>query len=111
MNIHVISETENKLFDRKEIVCSVTLDDRTLSNEEAKREICKKMNLKPDATIITGIEQSFGIKHCTVYAHAYAKSSDIEKFEKKHILARLKKSSEKAAKKDTAEKPKEEKKE
>lgn len=94
MNIHVISEVENKLFDRKEIVCSVTLDDRTLSKDEAKKELCKKMNLNPDSTIITRIDQSFGVKHCTLHAHTYTKSSDIEKFEKKHILARLKKSSE-----------------
>lgn len=91
MEIHIISEKEEKFFGRKEILVSAVLADRTPSNEEAKIAVCKKLNLSPDLTVISNISQDYGLKHCTIKIHSYKDASDIVRFEKKHLLERMKK--------------------
>lgn len=71
MDIKIISQGENKLLHRKEIEFTITGFESTPSKAEAHKELCKKLNLLPDSTIITNLKQAFGMKECSGTAHSY----------------------------------------
>jgi ribosomal protein S24E len=114
MEISIISNKEEKLFNRSSIRFVLSYSGSTPSREEAKVELCKKASLRPDLTIITGIGQEFGTKQCTGSAHSYSAKADLDRFEHKYLLTRLvkKEKAPEEAKEEKAkpsEKPKEEK--
>lgn len=103
MEIKIIEEREEKLFGRKEITFETSYEGRTPSGEEAKQEICKKLGLSPDLTVVIRIDQAYGRGMSTVKVHSYAK---------KEVMDRLvRKPKEASAKKAEAAKPAAEKKE
>ncbi len=71
MEIKVTSQNENKLLHRKEIGFTITGFESTPSKAEVHRELCKKLSLLPDSTIITNLKQEFGMKECSGTAHSY----------------------------------------
>ncbi len=89
MEIKVLSDNEEKLFNRRNIIFSIVSSDKTASKAEALVELCKKLNLKPNATVITSIEQGFGLKVSTAHAHAYHDAGNIKRFESKRLLERM----------------------
>jgi small subunit ribosomal protein S24e len=95
MEVKIISNNENKLLNRKEITFSVDQDSSTATRESLTKDICKKLNLSPEATIVVRIDQGFGSKESTGIAHSYASKEMLEKYEPKHLLTRI---SKKAAK-------------
>ena len=97
MELRIISNNENKMLSRKEIRFSVMQDGGTVSRAELAKELCKKLNLHPESTIITRIDQGFGMRESTGMAHAYQTKDALEKYEPKKILARIAKRSRKAA--------------
>lgn len=105
MELKIISNEENHFLKRKEIKFSVEQDGSTVSRAEITKEICKKLNLSPDATIVVRIDQGFGSKESAGIAHSYQSKELLGKSEPKHILARSGKKAEKPA----DEKPEEEK--
>lgn len=89
MNIKIISEFDNKLFDRKEI--QFTIDNgeaQTPRKLDVKTELCKKLSLNPDTMILVSIKQEFGSRSLMGYAHFYNSKESIAKFEAAHILSR-----------------------
>jgi ribosomal protein S24E len=97
LEISILSNKEEKLFDRHSIVFSMEYDSRTPSKDEAKAELCRKVNLRPDFTVITSIEQEFGSRQCTARAHSYSSRESMERYETKHLLGRLAKKEAKAS--------------
>jgi small subunit ribosomal protein S24e len=114
MEINVTSNKENKLLNRREIDFYVIQDGSTPSNKDIKTELCKKLNLDPEAVMVVSIDQTTGLRqsHCT--AHAYPSKEQVEKFEPAHLINRMKgiKGKAPAAKKEAtpAKKPEEAKK-
>jgi len=96
MELKIISNTENKLLNRKEITFSVEQDSSTATRDDLTKELCKKLNLSPDSTLIVKINQGFGKKESSGVAHSYATKEALEKFEPKHILTRIAKKAAKA---------------
>lgn len=89
MNIKIVSEFENKLFDRKEI--KFTIDNgrlQTPKKVDVKRELCKKLSLNSNNMVIIKINQVFGSGFIDCYAHFYNKEEFITKFEPEYILKR-----------------------
>jgi small subunit ribosomal protein S24e len=123
MEVSILSDTNNPVMNRREINFSVVQEGKTASREEIKTEICKKLNLSPDATIVTQIDQEFGVRRCSGTAHSYKSREILEKAEPRYLLARLTKRAkkgeagaaapqgEKEAPKEAKEEKKEEKKE
>ena len=117
MEIEILSKKEEKLFGRNEIVFSIISDNKTVSKQDALVVLCKKLNLKPDSTVITEIKQGFGARTSVGYAHAYLKADDIKRFEEKRLLDRASKKSggaeaaEPEVKKEEAKAPEEKKEE
>ncbi|MCL5433821.1 MAG: hypothetical protein M1538_02485 [Candidatus Marsarchaeota archaeon] len=91
MELKINKDVENKIMNRREIDFYVVSEDKTISKEEAKKEICKKLNLNPELTIIVKIAQEFGMKRSRVSAHNYKNMDSLNKFVQKYIPARLNK--------------------
>ncbi len=108
MEVKIISNNENKLLSRKEIRFSVDQDSSTISKSELTKEICKKLNLSPESTIVVRIDQRFGIKESSGIAHSYENQDVLKRYEPEHLVARI---SKKSAKKEGAEEQKAEPKE
>ncbi len=87
MELKILSNNENKLLKRKEISFSVVQDGGTVNKAELSKELCKKLNLHPESTIITRIDQGYGMKGSTGIAHAYQTKEMLEKYEprKSHL--------------------------
>ncbi|MDE1857235.1 MAG: hypothetical protein KGH98_04120 [Candidatus Micrarchaeota archaeon] len=108
MNVRIVSDTENRLFGRRDIEFDIVSESATVSKEEAKVELCKKLSLDPDATVIVRVDQQFGYKRCVGFAHSYKNAADIKRYEPEHLLGRGKKG---AAAEQPKEEPKQEKRE
>ncbi|MCL5122797.1 MAG: 30S ribosomal protein S24e [Candidatus Marsarchaeota archaeon] len=91
MEIKVIEEVDNKLLGRKEIKFLATYEDRTVSIDEAKTEICKKLGLKPENTIINRIDQRFGLRQSEIRAYSYRDKEAKDRYERKYLTKRLEK--------------------
>ena len=91
MEIKVIEEMDNKLLGRKEITFLATYEDRTVSIDEAKTEICKKLGLKPENTVINRIDQKFGLKQSEIRAYSYQSKEAMDRYERKYLTKRLEK--------------------
>jgi small subunit ribosomal protein S24e len=103
MEFEITSNTDNKLLKRKEIKFHVSQDASTISREEITREICKKLSLNPESTIVVRIDQGFGSKESSGIAHSYENKDLLNKYEPKHVLSKVKKKPEsEGAAKDTA---------
>lgn len=105
MELVITSENDNKLLNRKEIRFSVQQEGATLKKEEITKEICKKLNLSPEATIVVKIDQGFGKKESSGIAHSYKDKEALKKYEPEHLLKRI---SKKAGGAEGAEEPKQE---
>lgn len=110
MEIEVKKDTNNAVVGRREIEFWLMQDDKTPAKEDVKKELCKKLNLHPDATIIVKIDQSYGVKRASGLAHSYKDAEAMKKNEHEYLFER---EVAKAKRKEKAEgaAPKEEKKE
>ena len=112
MNVNVVSNTENKLLDRKEIDAEISFDGATPQSAELKAAVCQKIALSPDLTVLRKVENSFGTKSVRVTAYSYATKEALESTEQEYVKKREgmdKKPEEKKPEGEEAEAPKEEK--
>lgn len=80
MSVKIISETENKLLNRKEIVARITYEGIT-PNRDAVKDLLKiKGNV-----VIRKIEPEYGRTSALVHAVSYADKKFLETVEAKHI--------------------------
>ena len=108
MELKILTDNENKLMNRREITFRVTQEGSTANRTELTKELCKRLNLHPDCTIVVKIYQGYGIKEGSGLAHSYKTKEMLEKYEKKSILARIaRKSAKKQAEKQTESKDEE----
>ena len=89
MELKIMSDSNNALLNRREIQFYILADNATPSRESIKVELCKKLSLSPEATIVVKMDQGFGIKRCECMAHSYKDETALKKQEPKHIQERL----------------------
>jgi ribosomal protein S24E len=106
MEIKVTSDSNNALLNRREIGFYVLSENATPSRDSVKVELCKKLSLSPEATIVVNMSQEFGVKRCECTAHTYKDEATLKKLEPKHIQERLVKKEKGAKQAEQAEKPK-----
>jgi ribosomal protein S24E len=92
MELKIINDTENNMLKRRELEFYITGYEATNSKADAKRELCKKLNLSPDNTVIVSLNQEFGMKRSVGIAHSYSSAAELERVEPKFIIERMKKS-------------------
>ena len=91
MDLNITSDSNNKALDRREIEFSVVQDSATANKDEIKRELCKRLNLDPDSTIINSLKQEFGVRRCAGSANSYRSKEEMERLEPAYIIKRLSK--------------------
>jgi len=82
MELKIINETENPLFNRKEIQLSLKAD-TTPSREEVVKIISEKFSIPVESIKIKKISGKFGSKVFTVIANLYASEEKKDKIESK----------------------------
>jgi len=102
MDLKITSDSENKLLNRREIKFVLEQDGGTMKKDELAKQLCKKLNLNPESTIIVKINQGFGRKESYGTAHSYDSKESLQKYEPKHLLERIGKKSSKEEKKEEA---------
>lgn len=98
MELQISKDFENKLFGRREISFSLSYTGKTPTKEEVKQEICKKLSIDPELTLIVRISPLFGTTVNQGLAHSYS-SKEMMKVEQKYLFDRK----DKKAKKDGAQ--------
>ena len=86
MELKIINDTENNMLKRRELEFYITGYEATNSKADAKRELCKKLNLSPDNTVIVSLNQEFGMKRSVGIAHSYSSAAELERVEPKFII-------------------------
>lgn len=97
MEIKITKDSSNKVTEAREIEFVVVQEGSTYSREEIKMELCKKLSLDPESTIVTRISQRFGVRQSTCSAHVYKSKEVLATHEPKHIVERLSKGKDKPA--------------
>jgi len=82
MELKIINETENPLFNRKEIQLSLKAD-TTPSREEVVKIISEKFSIPVESIKIKKISGKFGSKVFTVTSNIYSSEEDKNKIESK----------------------------
>ncbi len=95
MELKIVSDNEDKLLSRREIKFAVEDQSSTVDRYELTKEICKRLNLNPEFTLVVRIDQGFGRKKCSGMAHSYKNRELLERYEPAHLLSRIKKGAEK----------------
>jgi ribosomal protein S24E len=88
MDLNITSNKENKTIGRKEIEFSVVAE-AAIKRDDLKAELCKKLNISPNSTIVVRIDSGFGSKTSTGIAHSYADEATLKKYESRRLLERL----------------------
>ena len=83
MEVSILDDSENKLFDRRELRIKATYEGKTPSRDEIREGVCKKLNLSPDTFDIIRIDQGYGLRESEIVAHSYKSKESMEKFARK----------------------------
>ncbi len=97
MEVEILKDNNNAVIGRREIEVSIIQGDGTPSRDEVKKEVCKKLNLSPDSTLVVNLSQTYGLRQCTALLHSYSNSDSMRKFEHSYLFERHAKKEKKAA--------------
>ncbi len=104
MDIQIEKNTENKLFGRREILFSLSYAGATPKKDEIKQELCKKLSLNPEFTIIIKINPLFGTTVSEALAHSYSSKEGMS-VEQSYLSERSNKKEKKAKQQAAAAAP------
>lgn len=113
MEVEIISTTENKLLERKEVSAVVRFDGATPNRKDIREAVATKIGLNPDMTILNSVASEFGAKEIRITAHGYSNLKKLIEVEPEYLRKRDGVGVEKEKPKEgeaPAEAPKEEKK-
>lgn len=82
MEIKIISEKKNPLFNRKEIVLEIG-SEKVPSNVESEKIVSEKFKAEPEAVKIKKIFGKFGSKNFKIQANVYSSKEEKENTEPK----------------------------
>jgi ribosomal protein S24E len=88
MNVNILSTTENKLLERKEVQAEVSFDAATPKRAELKTAVSHKIGANPELVVIRSVSGMFGRKTVKVIVHAYSKKETLVATEPVHIKVR-----------------------
>ncbi|MBN1169467.1 30S ribosomal protein S24e [Candidatus Micrarchaeota archaeon] len=109
MNINIISKTDNKLLDRKEIQAEITFAGPTPPRADLRQALCEKIGANPDLVVLREINTTYGKQAVKILAHSYGKKESLMETEPEYIQKRFKMGEEPKKEEKAAEKPKEKK--
>ena len=77
----LVKETENKLFNRKELVYETSYSGPTPKKEEIKKSIAQLTKSKEDEIVIETIHQVYGASTARIKARIYKTPEELKKIE------------------------------
>ena len=83
MDVSVLDDNENKLFDRRELRIRAVYEGKTPTRDEIRESVCKKLNLSPETFDIIRIDQEYGIQESEIVAYSYKSKESMDKFAKR----------------------------
>ena len=81
MTLKIVQESENKLFNRKELVFETEFQGSTPSKENIKKSIAVITKSKEDVIVIEKIHQLYGATKAQIKAKIYNSPELLKKFE------------------------------
>ncbi len=88
MEVKIISKKQNPLFERSEVVASITGFNATPSRKEVAPLLCSELKCSEDSLVLKEIHQPFGSKQVNVIAFAYSSPEAAKKSELDYIFQR-----------------------
>ncbi|MCF0226010.1 MAG: 30S ribosomal protein S24e [Methanobrevibacter sp.] len=89
MEINIIEEKENKVFNRKEIKFYVEYDgESTPKVLDIKSKLVALLNTKKDLVIVDNVQPHYGEPKALGYAKIYATPGDLKYIEREFIIAK-----------------------
>jgi ribosomal protein S24E len=88
MNVNILTTTENKLLERKEVQAEVSFDAATPKRAELKTAVSHKIGANPELVVIRSVKSLFGRKTVKITAHAYSNKETLMGIEPIHIKVR-----------------------
>lgn len=88
MNVNIVTTTDNKLLERKEIEAQVSFDAATPKRAEIKQAISGKIGANPDFMVLRKVESYFGKKMVWAIAYSYPSKEKLMANEPKYIKIR-----------------------
>ncbi|MBD3312329.1 30S ribosomal protein S24e [archaeon] len=105
MDIKVLKEDENKLFNRKEVRFEVIHDgEATPKLTEVRLKLATKTGSNPSHVVIDGFKTLFGIGRTIGDARIYQETKDLKEYEPHYLLERNNLVEKKEEKKEEPEK-------
>lgn len=98
MQLKVIEEKANPLYNRKEVSAVMEFDSSTPSRKQVLAELLKKYGGSDDTVVIREVRQNFGRKEVLVKVMVYANAESAKKSEHPSMVKRTKESEKTAAK-------------
>jgi len=80
-----VKDSKNSIVNRREIEFTITQEDRTPSKKDVERELCKKLSLSPEATVVVKMAQEFGTRMTRATAHSYPNADAMKKTEPDYL--------------------------
>ncbi|MFA5077735.1 MAG: 30S ribosomal protein S24e [Candidatus Micrarchaeia archaeon] len=88
MDAKIISNKENGVIGRKEILMEMSFEKSTPNRKELKQFLCSKVGANPDTAVLREVETKFGVKNLKAMLHVYQSKEAALATEPRHILAR-----------------------
>lgn len=88
MNVNIVSATDNKLLDRKEVVAEVSFDAATPKRPQLKEAVGHKIGANPELMVLRKVASAFGSHKVTVTAYAYSSKEALMATEPTYIKVR-----------------------
>ncbi len=88
MDVKIISKKQNHLFERTEVVASITGFKSTPSRQEVAPLLCSELKCAAEALVLREIHQPFGSKAVKVNAFVYSSPEVAKKAEREYIFQR-----------------------
>ncbi len=98
MKMHLLSQKEEKLFQRKEVAFKVEFEKVTPNKEELKKQISEHLKVNPELVKIEKADQTYGERSAEVTALVYSDKDFMKKVEVRN--KKVKKEAKKEEKKE-----------
>ena len=80
MELEILKEQQNPLFNRKEVYAKVKADS-VPSKEEVAKALAEKYKVEPNALRVLDVQGKFGVKEFTITANVYSSNEERDKLE------------------------------
>jgi small subunit ribosomal protein S24e len=88
MEIKVLSEKNNALLKRREVVFKIFHDKETPSRKSVVERLAATMNSRPGLVIVDSLKTEFGKRETVGYAKIYETEERARQVERSHIVER-----------------------